>query len=161
MIVLGIDPGTARCGWGVIKKEGGKIFLVDFGCIVTAKELLHGDRVLEVYNQIIGLIKKFKPNRAGVEELFFAKNVKTAVSIAEVRGTILLALKQNKVEIVEFTPYQIKQNVTGYGGADKAQVQKMVKLLLNMKEIPKPDDAADGLACAIAAAQTMRLSPQN
>ena len=153
MIVLGIDPGTARCGWGVIEKEGNKISLVDFGCIITSQELLHGDRVLEVYNQIIELIEKYKPDRSGVEELFFAKNVKTAISIAEVRGAILLALRQKKVEIIEFTPYQIKQSVSGYGGADKAQVQKMVKLLLNMKEIPKPDDAADGLACAIAAAQ--------
>lgn len=157
MIVLGIDPGTARCGWGVIKKEGNQNSLVDFGCIETSQELFHSDRVMEVYSQILKLIEKHKPDRAGVEELFFAKNVKTAISIAEVRGAILLALKQKKVKIFEFTPYQIKQNVTGYGGADKKQIQKMVKLLLNMEEIPKPDDAADGLACAIACAQTLVL----
>ena len=154
MIILGIDPGTARCGWGVIKKEGSKNLLVDYGCIETSKELLHADRVLEVYNQIVKLITKYKPDRSGVEELFFAKNVKTAISIAEVRGVILLALKQKKIEIIEFTPYQIKQNVSGFGNADKKQVQKMVKLLLKLKEIPKPDDAADGLAIAIAVSHT-------
>lgn len=153
MIILGIDPGTARCGWGVIKKEEGKNLLLAFGCIETSKNLPHSDRVLEVYNQIIKLIKQFKPDRVGVEELFFAKNVKTAITVAEVRGAILLALKQKKVEIIEFTPYQIKQAVTGYGNADKNQIQKMVKILLKLDTIPEPDDAADGLAIAIASAQ--------
>ena len=156
MIVLGIDPGIARCGWGVIKREKGKNLFLAYGCIETSKNLPHSDRVLGVYNQIIKLIEKYQPDRAGVEELFFAKNVKTAITVAEVRGVILLALKQKKVEIIEFTPYQIKQAVTGYGGADKNQIQKMIKILLKLDTIPQPDDAADGLAIALITAQTMR-----
>lgn len=151
MIVLGIDPGTARCGWGIIKKAGSKIEMVDFGCFVTAPELPSGERLESIYILLCQLIKKIKPDQAGVEQLFFTNNAKTVMSIAEARGVIILALRQNKIPFMEYTPYQIKQAVSGYGAADKKQIQKMVKMLLKLDQIPKPDDAADGLAIAITA----------
>lgn len=154
MIFFGIDPGTVRCGWGVVNRDGQKLTLLDFGCIGGVKEVLVGERLNDVYSQLIPLLKRFQPDCVGIEQIFFAKNVKTVMSIAEVRGVLLLALRQNHYSIMEFTPYQIKQAVTGYGAADKKQVQQMVARLLNLDAIPKPDDAADAVAIAMTVAQS-------
>ena len=160
MIYFGIDTGTARCGWGVIIKEGSTLSCVAYGCLEPQKDVIPGDRLLEIYTQLGKLIKKYNPDGIGVEKLFFSNNAKTVMSIAEVRGVILLLVRQHKHIVLEHTPYQIKQAVTGYGNADKTQVQKMVKIILNLQEIPKPDDAADGLACAITVSQTRQLRSQ-
>jgi crossover junction endodeoxyribonuclease RuvC len=157
MIILGIDPGIARCGWGVINKEGSKIKFIDYGCIETDKELFPGERLEMIYNDLVKIIKEYKPVVAVVELLFFAKNTKTAMAVSQTRGVILLTLRQHRVLVQEFTPDQIKSAVTGSGRADKKQVQKMVKMILNLDHIPQPDDAADGLAAALTESQTLRV----
>lgn len=157
MIILGIDPGIARCGWGVIKKEGSKISFVDYGCIETDKGLIHGKRLNMIHDDLDKIIKEHKPSVAVVELLFFSKNVKTAMAVAETRGVVILTAHQNGVLIQEFTPHQIKSAVTGDGKADKGQVQRMVKMILGLDHLPTPDDAADGLAAAISESQTLRL----
>jgi len=154
MIILGIDPGTATTGYGIIKKEQDKIACLDFGCILTSSRETSEKRLLEIYDEVVKLIKKWKPEIVAVETLFFFKNEKTAFSVGQARGVIILAAVKEKKNIFEATPLQVKQAVSGYGKADKSQVQKMVKLLLNLKEIPKPDDAADALAIAITCVNT-------
>lgn len=150
-IILGIDPGIADTGFGIINLEGSKISCISYGSIKTPAGLDLADR-LEILNLELGkLIKKHQPALMAVEELFFFKNVKTALVVGQARGVILLTAKQNKVPLVEFTPLQVKQAVSTYGKAEKQQVQRMVKLILNLREIPKPDDAADALAIAICA----------
>lgn len=150
-IILGIDPGIADTGYGVIKCEGNKLACLDYGTIKTSSKLDLADR-LEILNcELDKIIKKYNPSLVSVEQLFFCKNVKTALVVGHARGVILLTAKQNKIKLCEFTPLQVKQAVSTYGKADKLQVQKMVKMLLNLKEIPKPDDAADALAVAICA----------
>ncbi len=149
MIILGIDPGLATLGWGVIKKEGAVSTVVDYGHISTAKGTPMADRLLEIHNDLTGLIEKFKPDEAAVEELFFYNNQKTAIDVAQARGVILLTLEQNRVTVAGYTPLEVKQALTNYGAADKRQVQDMVRILLNLKDIPKPDDAADALAIAL------------
>lgn len=158
MIILGIDPGTARCGWGVVDKTGNSFKVIDYGCIETKKDLFAGERLACVYDELKKIINKYNPSCASVEQLFFAKNAKTVMSISEVRGVIVLLCSQKKLSFAEFTPFQVKQIVSGYGKADKKQVQKMVKVILKLDEIPKPDDAADGLALAIAYGQTKRYN---
>lgn len=151
LIILGIDPGIADTGYGVIKKEGGKLLCLDYGSIKTSSKIEIPDR-LEIINlELNNIIKKYKPNLISVEQLFFCKNVKTALVVGQARGVVLLTAKQNKLKIIEFTPLQIKQAVSAYGKATKDQVQKMVKIILNLKTIPQPDDAADALAAAICA----------
>jgi crossover junction endodeoxyribonuclease RuvC len=150
MIILGIDPGFARMGWGVINKTGGIFLLIGYGCLETSAGLELSDRLETIFDGISKVIKKYKPDLAGIETLFFNTNAKTAVKVGEARGVILLALKKSGVKVVDITPLQVKQAVAGYGRAEKIQVQKMVKSLLNLKEIPQPDDAADALAVAIA-----------
>lgn len=154
MTVLGLDPGTARLGYGVIRKEGARIVYVEHGCLETPKEMPQAERLSEIHQGLLKLIEQYQPELVGVEKLFFAKNVKTALPVAEARGVILLSLQTKGLRIVEFTPMQVKQATTGYGSADKRQVQEMIKLLLKLKEIPKPDDAADALAVAYTAAVT-------
>ncbi|HDH31760.1 MAG TPA: crossover junction endodeoxyribonuclease RuvC [Candidatus Wolfebacteria bacterium] len=157
MIILGIDPGIADTGYGVIQVNGQKLACVDYGSIKTKAKTELPER-LEIINlELKKQIKKHKPNLMAVEQLFFCKNVKTALVVGHARGVVLLTAKQNKVPVVEFTPLQIKQAVSSYGQASKAQVQKMVKLILNLKEIPKPDDAADALAAAICASNSSRI----
>jgi len=156
MIILGIDPGTARMGWGVIKSVRGEQSLVAFGCITTMAKLPPEDRLLTIRQELEKLIRIYKPARVGVEKLFFAKNTKTALSVAEARGIVLVTLRGADVPITEFTPLQVKQALTGYGRADKRQMQIMVKTLLKLKDIPKPDDAADALAIAMTAAVSTR-----
>jgi crossover junction endodeoxyribonuclease RuvC len=149
MIILGIDPGVATIGWGVIQKEGADIKVVDYGHISTDKNLDLADRLLEIHEDLVALIEKFQPEEAALEELFFYNNQKTAISVAQARGAILLTLTKYRVTVAGYTPLEVKQALTNYGAADKRQVQEMVKILLNLKEIPKPDDTADALAIAL------------
>jgi crossover junction endodeoxyribonuclease RuvC len=157
MIVLGLDPGTALVGWGVI--DTGKSHRVDqavclgYGCIVTDKSLNDSQRLLIIGNELEQLVTQYRPELVGVEKLFFSRNQKTVMSVSQARGVLLFILEKVGLPIVEFTPQQVKQGLTGYGKAEKAQMQKMTQLLLNLKEIPKPDDAADALAIAITSAQ--------
>lgn len=156
MTILGIDPGLATTGYGIIKKSGSKITAVCFGCIKTPAKMESSERLNLINKDLQKIIKKYKPDCAAVEQLFFCKNVKTAIAVGQARGVILLTLAQNKLPIYEFTPLQVKQNTTSYGKADKKQVQKMLKVLLNLKEAPKQDDAADALAVAYNCAVTLR-----
>lgn len=155
MIILGIDPGIADTGYGVIKKEeNGKLTCLTYGSIKTKAGIDLAERLDLLNKELIKIIKKYKPKIIAVEELFFCKNVKTALVVSHARGVTLLSAKQSGVATLEFTPLQVKQAVSTYGRAEKIQVQKMVKLLLNLKEMPKPDDAADALAVAICAANS-------
>ncbi|MFO7815757.1 MAG: crossover junction endodeoxyribonuclease RuvC [Halanaerobiales bacterium] len=149
MIILGIDPGLATTGYGVIKKKGNSFELIDYDTITTSAEESDVDRLSNLYENLLLLINKYKPGQIAVEELFFNKNVKTAIRVGQARGVILLAGSQQGIEVAEYTPLQVKQAVVGYGRASKSQVQQMVKALLNLSEIPKPDDAADALAISI------------
>ena len=158
MVILGIDPGYATVGFGVIKSEKGRNFAVDYGVITTPKTVSLTKRLEMIANGIEELIDKYKPDAFALEELFFQNNQKTAIAVAEARGVILLTAIKKLGEIYEYTPMQIKQAMTGYGRADKKQMQQVVKLFLGLKDIPKPDDAADALAIALTHAQTGRLS---
>ncbi len=148
-IILGIDPGFGRIGFGVIEKRNNEWQAVCYGCIETNAKNCFVDRLEEMHKELLYLIKKYQPQVAVVEDLFFAKNVKTAIKVSQARGVILLTLKQAEIKIIEVTPLQMKQAITGYGRAEKNQVQKMVKLELKIKKNIKPDDAADALALAI------------
>ena len=151
-IILGIDPGIADTGFGVIEKEkGGKIKCLNYGTIKTKAKTPLIDRLEILSEELESIMKKYKPDIVGVEELFFCNNAKTALIVGQARGVVLLTIKKNNAKLVEFTPLQVKQAVSSYGKASKLQVQKMVKTLLDLREIPKPDDAADALAVAIAA----------
>jgi crossover junction endodeoxyribonuclease RuvC len=153
MIILGIDPGTAIIGYGII--DGGKkLKLIDYGCIRTSTDLSTAERLEKLHKELEALIKKHKPEIVAVEDIFFFKNLKTAIKVSQARGVILLAIAQSKIRVAEYTPLQIKQAVACYGRAEKLQVQKMVKAILGLEEIPKPDDAADALAVAICCAHS-------
>ena len=147
-------------GYGVIEKQKNQNTLIDFGVIKTPKEDMIAARLLAIEHGIIALIEKYKTEELAVEELFFAKNVKTAITVAHARGVILLACYKKCGKLFEYTPLQIKQALTGYGRADKNQIQQMVKVLLKLKTVPKPDDAADALAVALCHSQTGRLSAE-
>jgi len=152
MIILGIDPGIADTGFGVLelKKDGGFLCL-EYGSIRTSPKDDLAKRIEKLFNDLNKIIKKYKPSIVAVEELFFNKNVKTALIVGQARGVVLLAAKMSGARVMEFTPLQVKQAVSTYGRADKAQIQKMVKTILELDQIPKPDDAADALAVAICA----------
>lgn len=153
-IILGIDPGYARAGWSVLKKTGQNLELLDYGCVESGKETEHAERLKNVHSEITKIIKKYKPEILAIEDLFFFKNLKTAIKVAEARGVLLMTGIENGLKIKEFTPLQIKQALVGYGRADKNQIQQMVKIILKLKEIPKPDDAADAVAVAICCANS-------
>ena len=153
MIVLGIDPGYALMGWGVVESEGSRMRLVAYGCIETRAGVPMQDRLRTLQLGIRDLLSIYKPDDVAFEELFFARNVTTALMVGAARGAAIIAAAEYTENLYEYTPMQIKQAVTGYGKADKHQVQQMVRMLLNMKEIPKPDDAADAIACAITHCQ--------
>lgn len=153
MIALGIDPGLATTGWGVVDRSGSVLKMIDYGVISTAKEQSHANRLIDINTDLTALIKKFSPSVVAVEQLFFYKNVKTALKVGEARGVILYTIANLQVPLMELTPLQVKQSVTAYGKADKQQVQRMVSAILKLSKIPKPDDAADALALAITAAQ--------
>ncbi|MDY4592546.1 MAG: crossover junction endodeoxyribonuclease RuvC [Eubacteriales bacterium] len=157
MRILGIDPGLAIVGYGVIDSDKGVYRPVDCGVINTPKELSLPERLELIYKGMGELIDTFKPDQVAIEELFFTKNITTGITVAEARGVILLACKQSGLPMFEYTPNQIKQSLTGYGKADKKQIQFMITRLLGLKAIPKPDDAADALAIALTHAQTNRL----
>ena len=157
MRVLGIDPGTGILGFGIIEVgRGNKAQLVDAGVIRTPVKEDDAVRLQTIFEEISGIIAATKPQEMAVEKLFFAKNVTTAMTVAQARGVVLLAGKQANLEIFEYTPLQIKQALTGYGRAEKKQIQEMVRVILNLKEVPKPDDCADALAAAITHSMTMR-----
>lgn len=155
MIILGIDPGTATTGYGVIKK-GNNLEMIGYGCIKTTTRHSTAERLNKIDQELSKLIKKYKPNKISVEDIFFFKNIKTAVKVSQAKGIILARAAKMKIPIFEYTPLQIKQAVASYGRADKNQVQQMVKLLLKLKTAPKPDDAADALAAAICCAHSTK-----
>ena len=153
MIILGIDPGYALMGWGVIESNGGRMRLIDYGCISTEAGEPMQYRLRKLQTELQRIIRTYQPDDVAFEELFFARNVTTALMVGAARGTAIIAAAEYTENLYEYTPMQIKQAVTGYGKADKKQMQQMVKLLLHMEETPKPDDAADAIACAITHAQ--------
>ncbi len=148
-IILGIDPGIADTGYGVIKNEGGRLSCLVYGSIKTDARHCLVERLQVLHQELDRIIKKYRPDSAAIEQLFFNKNVRTALIVGQARGVALLTLSQNKLPVFDYTPSQVKQAVSAYGQASKLQVQKMVKLILNLKELPRPDDAADALAVAI------------
>jgi crossover junction endodeoxyribonuclease RuvC len=150
MLVLGIDPGTATTGYGLVNEDdNGSLHAVSYGIISTPASMPMPERLLELFNQLNQLILLHRPESGAVEKLFFERNVRTALSVGQGRGVVLLALAKAGVPVAEYTPLEVKQAVSGYGGADKTQVQAMVKALLGLDELPRPDDAADALAIAI------------
>lgn len=157
MRIIGVDPGTGILGFGVIETgKGGKFKLIDGGVIRTNVHQPLDERLIEIYRHLASEIAKTKPTVMAVEKLFFAQNVTTAISVSHARGVAMLAGKLAGLQIAEYTPLQIKQALTGYGRADKKQIQEMVRVLLGLKEMPKPDDCADALACAITYAFSRR-----
>ncbi len=156
MIILGIDPGLATTGYGIIKLEikNQKLKIINFGCIKTSPNLPFAKRLEIISDELEKIIKKNKPDKVGMEKIFFAKNAKTAMQVGEARGVITLGIIRHQIPLVELTPLQVKQALTGYGQASKQQIQKMVKMILSLKDIPRPDDAADALAIAITASGT-------
>lgn len=149
MRIIGIDPGTGILGFGVIDVVGGKLSVVDAGVIKTPAHTPLDERLVEIYDGLEGIIRDTQPHIMSIEKLFFARNVTTAMSVSHARGVAMLAGKKANLQIAEYTPLQIKQTLTGYGKADKKQMQEMVRLQLGLKTVPKPDDAADALAAAI------------
>jgi crossover junction endodeoxyribonuclease RuvC len=149
MVILGIDPGIATVGYGVVRYINNNFTVLQYGIIKTAAGLLPSTRLLEISFDLEALINKFKPDAAAVEELFFTTNQKTAIQVAQARGVILLECRKKNIPLFEYTPLQVKQSVVGYGKAEKKQVMEMTRLILSLDKIPKPDDAADALAIAI------------
>ncbi|MBK9924088.1 MAG: crossover junction endodeoxyribonuclease RuvC [Anaerolineales bacterium] len=156
-LALGIDPGTATTGYGLVRlARNGDLVAVSYGVISTPKEDTASARLEMIYDQLCDLIEEYKPDTAAVEKLFFARNVTTGIAVGQARGVVLLALQKAGVEAFEYAPKEVKNAVAGYGGADKRQVQEMVRALLQLDSIPKPDDAADALAIAITHLNTKR-----
>lgn len=156
--ILGIDPGTGIVGFGAVESISGKFKMLDGGVIRTSPKESDAARLKTIYGELDEIIKQNKPDVLAVEKLFFAKNVTTAMSVAQARGVVLLCGEQHGLPIFEYTPLQIKQAVTGYGKAEKYQVQEMVRTILKLKEVPKPDDCADALAVAICQGMTGRIA---
>ena len=157
MRILGIDPGLATMGWGVVETDGGKNALVQCGAVITPPDMPIQQRLHHIFVGVKELITVYQPQEIVFEELFFAKNITTAMNVSAARGVALCACADSGLPMYEYTPMQIKQAVTGYGKADKMQVQQMVKMLLNMREIARPDDAADALAVALTHAKSMNM----
>lgn len=154
MRILGIDPGTAITGFGILDQMGNHLIANEFGVIRTSADMDMPHRLVIIYQELISIIQKYRPEAIAVEELFFNRNVTTAISVGQARGIVLLAAAQMELEIAEYTPLQVKMAVVGFGGAVKKQIQEMVKILLNLDSIPRPDDAADALAIAICHAHS-------
>lgn len=150
--ILGIDPGTATTGYGLIEHSGKAQKMLCFGCVKTLPSQLDHERLLEIHEDVLSLIEKHKPDAVVIEKLYFATNAKTAIAVGQARGVLMLAVAKKSIPLIELTPLQAKQGLTGYGKADKKQMQEMVRLTLGLKEVPKPDDAADALALAIVGA---------
>ncbi|MEW6180110.1 MAG: crossover junction endodeoxyribonuclease RuvC [Chloroflexota bacterium] len=149
MLVVGIDPGVATTGYGVVKDTSEGVCLVDYGVVTTPPKMPLAERLLVLHQELEKIIQLHRPESAAVEKLFFQRNVTSAIAVGQARGVALLTLAENRIDVSEYTPLEVKQAVAGYGAADKKQVQQMVKALLGMDVIPKPDDAADALAIAI------------
>lgn len=149
MLTLGIDPGTATTGYGLVRQGGKQLEQVSYGCIITASDEAPQARLGIIYKQLKALIAKYSPEVVAVERLFFGQNTKTAMAVGQSRGIVLLAAAESGVKIAEYTPLEVKLAITGYGKAEKKQVQQMVRVMLRLEDIPKPDDAADALAVAI------------
>lgn len=158
MLILGIDPGTAIMGYGLVAQQGNRLKPLKYGAIRTEAALTLAARLLQLHQGLERLIQEYRPDAVAVEELFFNKNTRTALAVGQARGVILLVAEQAGLEIAEYTPLQVKQSVVGYGRAEKRQIQEMVKMLLCLNEIPKPDDAADALAIAICHAHSRKLN---
>lgn len=154
MIIMGIDPGVAATGYGVLEAQNNNLSLIAYGCIKTKSDCPFPQRLSIIYNELKHIINKYHPYKIAIETIYFAKNVKTAMKVAEARGVSILVAGENGAQILEFTPLQVKQSLTGYGRATKSQIQQMVKNTLNLEKIPRPVDAADALAIAITCVQT-------
>lgn len=157
MIILGIDPGFAIVGYSVIECKGSSCKPLEYGAINTDSKMLFPNRMKIIYDELSDIIDEYKPEDLAIEELFFNKNVKTVIKVAQARGVEILAAINKGLDVYEYTPLQIKQATVGYGRAEKHQVQEMVKVLLNLKEIPKPDDVADALAVAICHGSSLKF----
>ena len=155
MLALGIDPGTAICGYGLVDMQGSHLKAVEYGAILNSPKMQPQDRLLKIHTDLTYIIKKYKPYVIGLEQLFFNRNVTTAIPVGQARGIVLLTAAQNNIELVERTPLQIKQSVVGYGRASKEQIIYMVTKILHLPEPPKPDDVADALAVAICTTHCM------
>ena len=160
MRILGLDPGLAILGFGIIVEEGNKLKLVDYGIINSEPDITFPERLKLLYDDLDFLINRYKPEIVAVEELFYNRNATTAIKVAQARGVQVLCCQQHGLPLYEFTPLQVKQTITGYGRADKKQVQLMVKNLLNMDHMPQPDDAADAIAIAICLSFAGRFKDQ-
>ena len=158
MRILGIDPGIAIVGYGVVDKEGNRYKTIAYDSVTTKAHTPLEDRLEKVYNGVCEIIKKYKPDAMSIEELFFNNNAKTALTVGQARGVIILAAVQNHIPVYEYTPLQVKQALTGYGRASKTQIQQMMKSMLGLTEIPKPDDVADALAIAVCHGNSMRFN---
>ncbi len=156
-LVLGVDPGTAITGYGLVWGEGDNLRLVDYGAITTSSDESQPQRLQEIYRQLTALIQERQPAVAAVEKLFFSRNVRTALSVGQARGVALLAIANAEIAVHEYTPLEVKQAVVGYGRATKEQVQEMVKVLLGLDSVPQPDDAADAIAVAICHIHSARM----
>lgn len=157
MLILGLDPGTAITGYGLVREVEGQLIAVDYGVITTSSETEMDKRLLQIYQELSAIISRHKPDAVAVEKLFFSRNVRTAMAVGQARGVVLLTAALAGVPVYEYTPLEIKQAIVGYGGAEKQQVQQMVKLLLNLAEVPQPDDAADAIAVAVCHLHSARL----
>ena len=157
MIIIGIDPGTATTGYGVIEKNGMNLSCLSYGCIQTMPSSLPEKRLEIIYNELNKIIKKYKPIALSVENVYFFKNLKTAMPVSQSKGVIMLAAAKNKLPVYEITPLQVKMTVTGYGRANKKQVQKMIAQILKLKKPPSPDDAADALSIAVSCANIINF----
>ncbi|MCQ2545413.1 MAG: crossover junction endodeoxyribonuclease RuvC [Clostridia bacterium] len=154
MKILGIDPGYAILGWGIIEKTGNRFRPVDYGAITTDKDMQMPERLQVLYDELREIIREYNPDVASIEKLFFNTNTTTAINVGQARGVAILACIKGNLQVAEYTPLEIKQALVGYGRADKKQIQFMVKTMLNLKEVPKPDDTADALAAAICHAHS-------
>lgn len=157
MRIMGIDPGIALAGFGIIDKHGNRLAPVQYGSVETEAGTPHDIRLRQVYDAICGLIDRYKPDALAVEKLYFNRNVTTAFAVSEARGVIILAAAQRGIPVSEYTPMQVKQGIVGYGKAEKRQVQEMTRMFLNLPAIPKPDDTADALAVAVCHAHSAVL----
>ena len=155
MIILGIDPGTAALGYGVVERIGGRLRAIDHGCLVTSPDLPMPERLLAIHGLLDDLMSLHQPAVVAVERLFFSRNAQTAIAVGQARGVVLLAAAQHGKPVREATPNEVKSAIAGYGAADKEQVQRMVQLVLGMAELPRPDDAADALAIAVCIANRL------
>lgn len=157
MVIMGIDPGIAIVGYGVVSYKGNKFTPIDYGAVKTGSSMSLSQRLIYIYESLEEIIKKYTPEAISIEELFFNKNTKTALAVGQGRGVAVLAAAKANVEVFEYTPLQVKQSVVGYGRAEKAQVQQMIKIILNLEKIPKPDDVADALAVAICHGNSCKM----